>query len=222
MYKNVTVIIGSPKLKYGNSESMGDYLITRLNNKYLNYSKISLSNEVKNKDKLLEYINRSDTLILILPIYENSVPGLVLEFFENLYKNKMQLTEMERNLFVITNSGFGEIAANKNALKSCKLFSKAMGFSWLGGISIAPGTLIDGKKLLETENTYKRLIEALDVLSEAIINDTKIPEKVFKLTSKPFMSPWIYRFAGRILQNPVIKKVGKANYFSRPLSDSCN
>lgn len=45
--------------------------------------------------------------------------------------------------FAITNSGIPEIKANQSAINTCKLFSRDMNFIWMGGIAVAPGTLID-------------------------------------------------------------------------------
>ena len=47
-------------------------------------------------------------------------------------------------------------------------------------------------------------------------DDKEISKEVFKLVSKPFISPLIYRFAGRILQNKTIKNIGKDAFFAKP------
>lgn len=117
-------------------------------------------------------------------------------------------------MFVITNSGFPEIEASKSAITTCRLFARDVNFKWLGGITVAPGTLIDGGKL---GKTYKKLISALNLIAEDICNDKKISKEVFELTSKPFISPIIYRLGGRIIQNKAIKNIGKDTFFAKPL-----
>lgn len=212
MKKNVLIVVGSPKLKKCNSESIGDYIEYKLNEKEVSCSKLYLR-----KEECIEQVDGADTIVLILPIYENSVPGLVVKFFEGLYEKKEKFKSKEKKLLVITNSGFPEIEANKTAIKTCELFAKEMGLEWMGGISVTPGTLIDGKELEKTAKTYRRFIASLNIIVSRIVNDESIPEEVYKLMSKSFMVPFVYRFAGRIIQKPVIKKIGKDKFYARPL-----
>lgn len=215
MSQNILIIIGSPKNQNSNSNVIANNLESKLTtNKNLNCSKIYLAKALNNENALLENIQVSDVVILVFPIYENSTPSIVLKFFETIYENKEKLMEKNRKMFVITNSGFPEIIANKNSVITCSLFAKDMNFTWLGGITVAPGTLINGQEL---GKTYKRLNSALSFIAQDISNDKEISNEAFKLTSKPFMSPFIYRFAGRILQNGTIKKIGKNAFFSKPL-----
>ncbi|RMD02283.1 hypothetical protein D9O40_06480 [Clostridium autoethanogenum] len=218
MNENILVMVGSPQKKRGNSEAIADSLINKLNEKKLNVSKLCLQKEIGSKDNaLIKTIDKADIIILSLPIYENSVPGLVVEIFEQLYRDKDELSKKSRSVFVITNSGFSEVEGNKSAKQTCKLFARDMNFKWMGGIGVAPGTLIDGKKLEETGKTYKRLNESLDTIVNAIENDIDIPKSAFKIMEKPFISPFIYRIAGRVLQRSTIKKLGKGKFFSTPL-----
>lgn len=215
MSKNILVIIGSPKNQNSNSNVIANNLENKLTtNKNLNFSKLYLAKALGDKDTLIKNIDDSDVVILVFPIYENSAPSTVLKFFETTYENKEKLMTKNRKMFVITNSGFPEIEANKSSVTTCSLFARDMNFTWLGGITVAPGTLIDGQEL---GKTYKKLNSALNLIAEDICNDKEISNESFKLTSKPFISPLIYRFGGRIFQNKTIKKIGKNTFFSKPL-----
>jgi multimeric flavodoxin WrbA len=216
---NILIVMGSARTKNSNSESIGNNLIKILTQKNLNCSKLYLNKKLNEEDRLIEHINNSDVIIFTLPVYENSVPGNVIKFFETIYKNKDDLSLKTRKMFVITNSGFPEVEASKSAISTCRLFAKAMNFVWLGGISVSPGALIDGKDLEQTGKTYKKLMRTLNLISEAIYNDEKIPEEAFKLMSKSFMNSFIYRFAGRVIQGKVIKSIGKEKFFSKPLAN---
>lgn len=213
MGKNVLIVVGSPKSKKGSSESIGDYVMDKLSKKGEHCSMIYLRKE----EQQVECVDVSDTIVLLLPIYENSVPGLVVKFFETLYENRERLKSKPKKLFVITNSGFPEVEANKAAIKTCELFAKEMGFEWMGGIGVAPGTLIDGKELEKTKKVYKKFMTSLNIIISAIINDESIPEEVYKLMSKSFMVPFFYRVCGRIIQIPIINKLGKDKFLSKPL-----
>lgn len=214
MDKNILIVIGSPGFERSNSNVISNNLEDKLTNQNINCSKLYLGKIINEKSTIIDNINKSDVIILISPIYENSVPSTVLEFFEKIDENKNSLTIKNRKMFVITNSGFPEIQAGKSAITTCSLFARDMNFKWLGGINVAPGTLIDGGEL---GKTYKKLISALNLIAEDICADKEISKEVFKLASKSFISPIIYRFGGRIIQNKTIKNIGKDAFFAKPL-----
>lgn len=216
MNKNILVINGSPRVKRSNSDVICNDLMNNFTNKDIECTKMYLEKIINEKDTILNNMNKSDVIVLIVPIYENSVPSTVIEFFEMIYENKGELDDKNRKMFIITNSGFPEMEENKSTITTCRLFAKEMKFEWLGGIAIAPGTLINGKEL---GKTYKKLKCALAILADDIYKGSVISQKVFQLTSKPFISPILYRFVGKIVQKKPIKKIGKANFYAKPFVD---
>ncbi len=216
MNPNVIIINGSPKGTKGNSESIANSLMDKLLSQDLEPTKIILKSQLSHFDHLMEVVNQSDILILVLPVYQNSVPGLVLQFFEMLEKNKEKLDYKVRKMAVISNSGFPEPSANMTTIEHCKLFALSMDFEWLIGALVAPGTLIDGKNLDETGNTYKKVIALLDIIAKKIRTQESFTDSDLQLTSKSFISPFMYRFFGKLLQKKVIKKLGKEKYFAQP------
>lgn len=114
--KIVTKLTDADSLKKGNSESLADSLISKLDSKHLTSNKVLLRREIGKPDNLIELVNNSDVIILSLPVYENSVPGLVLEFFEMIYANKKNIVNKSRKMLVISNSGFAEPIANASII----------------------------------------------------------------------------------------------------------
>lgn len=222
MKSNVLVIAASPKGKKGNSESLADYLVKEFHENNVANTKVSLKDEIKKPNTLIERIDQSDLIVISFPVYENAVPGLVQEFFEMLFANKQKLSARERKMLVISNSGFAEPEANECAILQCKLFAADMRFVWMGGICVAPGTLIDGKELENAGGTYKKVIEALRMLAKKISLDQDITKKEWMMTSRPLMSPFIYRIVGRLIQTGVAKRIGKSKYYAMPIILSSN
>lgn len=217
MEQNILVIIGSPKGKKGNSESIGDALIDKVNENHKACTKVYLREEIGMQDRLIGLLDMADIIVLSFPIYENSTPGLVMEFFEILDKNKEKLANKKRKMLAMSNSGFADRDVNPSAIRHCRLFARDMGFTWMGGFIVSPGTIIDGKKLQEAGSTYKKVIALLNIIGEKISNDEEIPDKAFELVWKPLMPPFIYRFFGNMLQKRVAKNIGKDKYFAKPL-----
>jgi multimeric flavodoxin WrbA len=216
MKNNVLIISASPKGKKGNSESLADFLAKELFKNNVESIKVSLRNEMRKPDTLVERINTSEMIVLSFPVYENAVSGLIQEFFEVMLINKDKIRACQRKMLVISNSGFPEPEASECAISQCKLFSEEMNFIWAGGITVAPGTLIDGKELEKTGGTYKRVIEVLRIAAKKISMDQEITSKELMLTSRPLMPPFVYRTAGRIIQRGAAKKIGKEKYFAMP------
>lgn len=215
MDNEVSIIIDNPEIKNNNSKSIVDYISKKLLEKKQNCCNCFLNDEPAAIDNLMERINRSDLIIIVLSVYQNSVPSSILKCLEEILNNKRKLQMKERKLFVIANSSFLDVSANKCALICCRLFARDMGFNWLGGISVSASTLLYGKKVDASNVTYKRLIQSLNIITECISKGEEIPEKAFMLAKKSFMLPCIYKFDRIFTVNPVIKKVSKYKYYAR-------
>lgn len=205
MKKNILIVSGSPRGKNGNTASIAEYAYKKLTLEQLQSAILYLETEINRVENILKHMDAADVIILAIPVYQNSVPGLVMEFFEKVYNNKNILIRKERKLLVIANSGFAERGAGSGAIKTCMLFARDIGMVWMGGFTAAPGTLIDGKALEKTGNTYQRLRLMIDIIPGCIRSGKAIPEDALHLMDKPLMSPLIYRIAGRIIQR--LKKI---------------
>lgn len=218
MKRNALIISCSPRAEKGSSNAIAKYLIDKLNFNGVSTDKVILSKEIKDESRIVDHLDKSDVIVLSLPIYENSVPGLVVQLFELIYQFRNKLSVREKQIFVITNSGFAEVSANQSAIEVCRLFADEMGFDWLGGIAVAPGMLFTEDNLYKSKRIYKKLIKSLDMIVESISNSREIPEEAFTLVSKPFINLYLYIVAGYILQKKmIVRKIGKAAYFARPL-----
>ncbi len=217
MKKNVLVIVGSPKNKKGNSESIADYVSEKFSDQ-CDQKQILLRKEIRNPENVIALFNQADYIIISLPIYQNAVPGLVIQIFELLRENQNLLIKKTRKVMVISNSGFAEIEAHHCAIGQCKLFASEMDFLWEGAIAVAPGTLIDGKDFNEAGKSYKRVRDFLDRLAIQVDKNVSISNDAFQIVSKSIMNPFVYRVVGRLIQNKTIKRIGKAKYYQQPFS----
>ena len=217
MKPNIVIISCSPKAGNSMSDTIAGYLKEKFESNEIAVQKIILRKEAANINAIIESIDRSDTLILTLPIYENSVPGLAVQLFESVWQNRNCLINKKTRVFVITNSGFADISANHSAIETCRLFTEAMGFEWLGGTSVVPGTLLSEYSIQALKHTYKKLTWSLDMIANSISDNRTVPAEAFKLLSRPFINRYVYLVGGYILQKKVMKKLGKSTYYAKPL-----
>lgn len=214
MNKDVLFVVGSPKNGKGNSESLADYLERAVSDKNRS-TKVLLRKEIAEKDELIGHFDRADHIVISFPVYQNSVPGLVLQIFEYILANRNYLENKPRSMIAISNSGFAETDAHQCAIEQCRLFAKQMGFVWGGGITVAPGTLIDGNDLSKTGKTYRKVRLVLDNIASQMNAEGCIRGN--DMIGKPVINPLIYRVVGRLIQKKTMKKLGKKKYFQRPL-----
>lgn len=72
MEKNILIIIGSPGAERSNSNAISNNLECKLISRKINCSKLYLGKIINEKSTIIDNINKSDVIILISPIYENS------------------------------------------------------------------------------------------------------------------------------------------------------
>lgn len=214
--KNILLILGSPKNNKGNSKSLLDYLKSRIDTQH-DVTMISLRKEINHPEVIMELVNQADIIVISYPIYQNSFPGLVLQLFDMLIENKNQLEHKERKLIAISNSGFPEKEANTTSIEHCRQFAKQIGFTWEYGIIVAPGTIIDGNDLTKAGKMYSKTREILDYTAQQINTDDFVRVDKSILSIKPIIHASIYRVMGRVMENKVIKQLGKEKYYQTPL-----
>lgn len=132
-------INGSPKLTNSNS------------NYFLN--KLSPKNKIKfvYKDKfseILKSIKKVDTIILAFPLYVDGPPNKVIELFEYIKNNKINIKN--KKIYTIINCGFWEAKQNRTASLIVEDFAINNGAKYMGSFNIGAGEIIgkcDKKKI---------------------------------------------------------------------------
>ncbi len=214
MTGHIVILIGSPKSENSTSNIISKNLEKKLASYHQTFSKLFLFKELHNETTLLEKVAVADTLILISPVYGNSVSSTVLQFFELATKHKEFFTSKSKQFFVLTSMGFADLKQGKTHLNTCKLFSEAMSFSWLGGITISPGPLIEGEDL---GKLFANLDTSLDLIAKSLSQNTSFPPAIWELNAKPALPALLYRIMGSIYQKKPMKTLGKNAFYARPL-----
>ena len=83
--KHVLLLVGSPRGPHSTSESLGAYLLRKLQEYSLETEKVYLHPSLKtheNRANLLRAVDSSDLLILAFPLYVDSLPSPVIAALE--------------------------------------------------------------------------------------------------------------------------------------------
>src|SRR5665648_122489 len=119
--KNILFLVGSPKIKKSTSEAIIDYIIEGINVKNIDteIEKINILSAIEKEPlKLIDAVNKADTIVLSFPTYIDTLPThviralLLIDEYADKYK--------ERNFMAIANCGFPEPLHNDNVMKIYK------------------------------------------------------------------------------------------------------
>ncbi|WP_070000828.1 hypothetical protein [Cellulosilyticum sp. I15G10I2] len=147
----ICFINGSPKTGESCSLYLIDYIWRGLQNTFkekLIINALELLNK-PNKHDLFENILSCKLIVIVFPLYVDSLPSSLLEALVNLEAYKKQHAINDSNplaLYALANCGFIEGHQNKNALSILENYCLATGFKWCGGIGLGGGEMIRSTK----------------------------------------------------------------------------
>ena len=129
---HVIIINGSPRVeKYSNTEKIIDAFSEGLSEAGVSFERYAISNK-NNWDKAREaYLNNTE-IIIALPLYVESAPGILLEFLETL-----PVKDKNTRVSFILQSGFAEASQLRCGEEFLKKLPEYLGVSY-------GGTLIKG------------------------------------------------------------------------------
>ena len=200
MIEKTLLLVGSPKVEQSTSASLGNYLISKLEEAGMTSKTLFIHRVVNREEKiknLLDEVETADLIILTFPLYVDSLPAPVIKAMELIKDNRISLNSKKHQNFVaIANNGFPEASQNNTALKICRIFSRECGFIWKGGIAVGGGGTINGVPLLEKPGMFRNFIRGLDLVAQALKDDKEIPQEAYDFMSKKLIPDSIYRFVG--------------------------
>lgn len=222
MVKKALLLVGSPKEGFSTSDSLGNYLLSKLNEKGYTNEKAYIHRLIfreEKQEKLINNILNSDLIILAFPLYVDSLPAPLIKMMEFLSEKEVIINnERTIGFCAIVNSGFPEKIHNMTALKICEIFCKDMGFEWKGGLAIGGGAVIHGRPLEDCKGMVKNIISGLNIVAEYLANSKVIPQEAVDLIEKPMMPKGLYRRMGNLgwriqaMKNGTNKKLKRKPY----------
>ncbi len=218
----VLLLVGSPKGEMSVSNNITSYILKKFQENGAKAQKIFISKEVRTDDALNKLVSKaldSDILILVSPLYVDSIPSITIKVLEEFYKLKKDSYSKKQRFMAIFNCGFPEPNHNDLAMDICKKFASDSGLEWVGGVTIGMGPSLDGKSL-EKSRMARNLCSGLDIAVEALINGDSVPREAENIASKPLMPLSIVKFVmcnfGSILWGNRMDKSVKKKMYDKP------
>ncbi len=130
----LTIINCSPKYK-SNSKSFIDKIINNIDDSF------SVFNVYKdNFDTIINFINKSDKILFVYPLYVDTLPSKLIEFFEYLINNNIFL--YNKKTYILCNCGFLEASQNDVSIELIKNIINNLDGMFMGYFKIGAGEVI--------------------------------------------------------------------------------
>ena len=209
---NILLLVGSPKSASSTSNSLGDYLISHLEQLDLSVDKEYIYKLVRKEEgqkKLLTKVEEADMIILAFPLYIDCLPAGVIEALELIADRRKSKKDRKKQRFaIIINCGFPETQHNNTAIAICKIFAREVGFEWKGALSLGMGGAIGGRSLEDRGGMVRNVIKGLDLSAQALAEGEDIPEEATELFGKKIIPISLYTKVGNMGWNRQAKKYG--------------
>jgi multimeric flavodoxin WrbA len=220
--RKVLLLMGSPKGEKSVSNNIASYILNKFNENGVIAEKIIIVEHIKTDEALHELVLKvinSDILILISPLYVDSIPSITIKVMEEFYKLKNSSFNKKQSFMAIFNCGFPEPHHNDLALDMCKKFASDTELEWMGGVTIGMGPSLEGQSL-DRFRMAKNLCAGLDMALTALCKGESVPREAMLIASKPLMPLPIVKFLmcnfGRIMWGNQMDKSAKGKMFDRP------
>ena len=220
---NALLLVGSPKGSLSISATLGKNLISRLEEFDFSAEEVYIYKHIEKEDKqkeLLLKIDRADLIILAFPLYVDCLPSGVIKALELISDyRKLQDNPKKQKFAVIINCGFPEAEHNNTAIRICRIFSREVGFEWMGALKIGMGGGLGGKTLEERGGMVRNIVSGFKIAVKALAKGKQIPEEAVEFVRKPMMPRKIYTSMGNLGWNIQAKQFGvRKNIKDKPYS----
>jgi multimeric flavodoxin WrbA len=179
----LVVVNGSPRGRKSNSDKIIEWPLSEMKaNPDFVYEKVYVT-DLKERAKQMDVLKSADYILVIFPIYTDSMPGITKEFFEYMERNKDFLAE--KPISFIIHSGFPEACQSRSAEKYTEYFSKLLGMKYMGSI------IMGGSEALTAapEAMFRKKIKAFKSIGRSISEYKEFEASDKIIISKPETLP---------------------------------
>jgi hypothetical protein len=198
MTDGITVLVGSPRPKgTSSSESMARELLARWSEQGVPAELVRVAQVYRpgpTQDRFFARLAESPRLVLVSPIYVNSLPYPVMACLEALAGHAAPGLELS----AVFNCGFPEPLHCHLAVRMCDAFCREVGAQWLGSLEVGGGGVINGRPLSEVGRPVEGLRQGLREMADAVAEHRPVPETARAAASRALLEPRLYRWLGSL------------------------
>ncbi len=198
---SIAILNGSMRNVRGNSAKFARKLKEQLK---ADPEIIDLRNRMDDMPGLVHELEKTETIVLCMPLYVDGLPAQVIRLLETFQK---EYRGGRARIYLLANMGLYESKQLVNLFGAIRRWCAEMDFEYCGGLGISAGelvgTLIDQRSFDNISN--KKVLEGISCLAKAINNESAM-EDVF---AEPHHFPrWLYILIANTNWNRLAKKAG--------------
>ncbi len=209
--RRVLTLIGSPKVR-STSSAISDDFLGRFAGKGWQTETLRILPHLKNDEswkRMTDAVDRADLLVLITPLYVDSLPAPVTRALERLAReNKSDPGGRKKAFMAILNCGFPESFHNYTGLAIARQFAMENGYEWMGGLPLGMGGAIDSRPLRECGRMVRNVLKSLDLTAASLDRGDPVPPEALELMEKQFLPRWLYIALGNLGWKKQAKRYG--------------
>ena len=197
----LAIINGSPRNRKSNSKILADKFIQGYNSISNNNIPQHFLAVRKNLPQGVKLYEESEVLIFIFPLYTDSMPGIVKEYFEKIYLIK---DKKPKRIGYIVQSGFPESVQSEYLERYLEKFTRTLGIDYLGTV-IKGG--VEGIQIMPPRMT-KKLFGRFEQLGKYFAENEAFDPNLQAVLRKPH-----HLSKRRLFFFRIMRKIGLANYY---------
>ncbi len=187
------LIVGSPKVSSPSTSGvLGGHVMERLGEQGWETTTLTLRRSLlkdKGQAELLAAVEPADLILLVFPLYIDSLPFLMMKALELISGHFGERPgDDPKGIAAIVNNGFPEAYHNAPAVAICRRFAIDTGMTWLGGLAMGAGEALFRGQPFEKTNRNAPPVDhvkrALDLAADALARRRPIPIDAINLIKK--------------------------------------
>lgn len=195
--KHVLLLVGSPRGLRSSSASLGAFLLAELANWGWAGETLCTPAFAKGtqwQQRLCRAVDRADLLVLSAPLYVDGPPAPVVRALEIIadYRRASPPPRPGQQMIAISNCGFPEAHHNQTALRIYRRFAREVGLTWLGGLALGAGEIINDQPLAQLGGWAQSARTALTQAAAALVQGQPIPPATVELMARPLVPATAY------------------------------
>ena len=219
--KKVLLLVGSPRGMASVSHSLGNHLLSCLEERGMDGKKLPLYPALADEKKMMELLAAVDAcslLILAFPLYVDQLPAPVIDLLRRIVERRQgRQAAPTQALAAIVNCGFPETAHCRPAREIVRIFAKQADFRFLGCLALGMGGAVGNRELAKAGGIVRHQVKALTQAAAYLAEGKEIPAAVIELMGKAMMPRWFYNFVADWGWKRAAKKYGSSrNLRDRP------
>lgn len=221
--RKVLLLVGSPRGMASVSHSLGNHLLTLLEEHGMATRKLPIYPALADEGKMTELMASIDAcslLVIAFPLYVDHLPAPLIDLLRQVADRRQgRPGDAKQALAAIVNCGFPETGHCRPAAEILRLFASQAGFHFLGCLALGMGGAVGNRPLAKAGGIVRHQVKALGLAAASLAEGKEIPAAVIALMGKAMMPRWFYNWMADLGWKRAAKKAGcSGRLFDKPYS----